>query len=58
MEKRNFVTSFRTPMNGADDIDDIIDAGAEKMAALRRESGSKLVKKACAEDEKSDLELK
>ena len=26
MEKRNFVTSSRTPMEGASDVDDIIDA--------------------------------
>jgi hypothetical protein len=29
MEKRNFVTSSRTPMEGASDIDDVLDAGAE-----------------------------
>ena len=57
MEKRNFVTSYRTPMNGAADIDEIIDAGAEELATLRKEADAKLVKKACDEDEKADSEL-
>ena len=53
MEKRNFVTSARTPMDGASDIDDIIDVGSK---ALDRDSAQKLAfeKKACAEDEKTD----
>lgn len=53
MEKRNFVTSARTPMDGASDIDDIIDVGSK---ALDRDSAKKLAfeKKACAEDEKTD----
>jgi hypothetical protein len=55
MEKRNFVTSARTPAAGAADIDDILDAGT---AGFGRKTTTKVVnafeKKASAEDEKSD----
>lgn len=50
MEKRNFVTSSRTPMEGASDVDDIIDVGS---AAFRSKQNA-FEKKASAEDEKSD----
>lgn len=53
MEKRNFVTSARTPMQGASDVDDILKAGAEAFGRKMREPGA-LEKKASAEDEKSD----
>ena len=50
MEKRNYVTSYRTPENGfekdASFEDDIVD-----------EAVSELTKKAIAEDEKSDKEF-
>jgi hypothetical protein len=55
MEKRNFVTSARTPAAGAADIDDILDAGATgfgRKAATKAENAFE--KKASAEDEKSD----
>lgn len=55
MEKRNFVTSARTPEAGAADIDDILDAGA---AGFSRKTSIKtsnaFEKKASDEDEKSD----
>lgn len=52
MEKRNFVTQARTPMDGAADIDDIIDAGA---AVLRRKAEmDPFAKQASAADEESD----
>ena len=54
MEKRNFVTSARTPMEGASDIDDIIDAGSEAFKSARAKTASALEKKASAEDELSD----
>lgn len=53
MEKRNFVTSARTPMEGASDIDDIVDAGSEVFGRARGEA-SAMEKKASSEDEKSD----
>ena len=53
MEKRNFVTSARTPMDGASDIDDILDAGAKEFGVSKTENGS-FEKKASLEDEKSD----
>ena len=53
MEKRNFVTSARTPMDGASDIDDIIDSGASAMGLKSRKPG-RFEKNASAEDEKSD----
>lgn len=56
MEKRNFVTSARTPMEGAKDIDDILDAGAESFGKVKKASSDEFVKKSCAEDEKSDKE--
>lgn len=56
MEKRNFVTSVRTPMQGSSDIDDIIDAGAAAFGVKARKEGS-FEKKASAEDEKSDGEI-
>ena len=50
MEKRNYVTSYRTPVNGMDKEasfeDDIVD-----------EAVSELTKKSMAEDEESDKEL-
>lgn len=54
MEKRNFVTSARTPMQGAADIDDILDAGAMAFGRPVKRAGA-LEKKASAEDEKSDM---
>ena len=47
MEKRNFVTSYRTPMEkiGSDDKDDIIDAA---VSAMSKKNG--MAKKASAED--------
>lgn len=53
MEKRNFVTSARTPMDGAADIDDILDAGAAAFGRKGREANA-FEKKASAEDEKAD----
>lgn len=53
MEKRNFVTSARTPMQGAADIDDILDAGAQAFGRPVKRAGA-LEKKASAEDEKTD----
>lgn len=54
MEKRNFVTSARTPMDGASDIDEVIDAGMEAFGRAREKTASELEKKASAEDEKAD----
>lgn len=53
MEKRNFVTSARTPMEGASDIDDIVDAGTIALGRACKKA-SDMEKKASAEDEKSD----
>ena len=53
MEKRNFVTSARTPMQGAADIDDILDAGARAFGRPVKRACA-LEKKASAEDEKTD----
>lgn len=53
MEKRNFVTSARTPMEGASDVDDILKAGAQAFGRPAR-GLSKFEKKASAEDEKTD----
>ena len=57
MEKRNFVTSARTPMEGVSDIDDIVDVGTSAFRQSRRMRVSDLEKKACAQDEKSDTEI-
>lgn len=54
MEKRNFVTSARTPMNGVSDIDDVIEAGMEAFGRASEKTASELEKKASAEDEKAD----
>ena len=54
MEKRNFVTSARTPMQGAADIDDILDAGARAFGRPVKHVGA-LEKKASEEDEKTDV---
>lgn len=56
MEKRNFVTSARTPMEGASDVDDILDAGSKAFGCRIRKEGA-FEKKASAEDEKSDGEI-
>lgn len=59
MEKRNFVTRARTPMDGASDIDDIIAAGVSAFGTggLRKTAMSRsLEKKASEEDEKADAE--
>ena len=56
MEKRNFVTSSRTPMEGASDVDDILNSGAKAFGCKIRKEGS-FEKKASAEDEKSDGEI-
>lgn len=55
MEKRNFVTSARTPMEGASDIDDVLEAGAAEFGrrTMKKESSS-FEKTASEEDEKSD----
>lgn len=53
MEKRNFVTSARTPLEGASDIDDIIDAGTKAFGRTQKRA-SVMEKKASAEDEKTD----
>ena len=55
MEKRNFVTSARTPMEGASDIDDIIDAGTKAFGRRMSKSASAMEKKASEEDEKTDM---
>lgn len=59
MEKRNFVTSSRTPMEGASDIDDVLAAGEKVFGSGRVKKAScpsdpSFEKKARAEDEKSD----
>ena len=63
MEKRNFVTSARTSMEGAAEIDDIIAAGEGAFAAGGRHAGRKsapgseaarLEKSASDEDERTD----
>lgn len=54
MEKRNFVTSARTPEAGASDIDDVLESGAKAFGRRLAPSSDALVKKASAEDEKSD----
>ena len=55
MEKRNFVTSARTPMDGAADIDDIIEAGAESFGSgEKRASDGSFERKASEEDEETD----
>lgn len=54
MEKRNFVTSVRTPMEGASDIDDILEAGAESFGCGRKEAVSSFEKKASDKDEMTD----
>lgn len=56
MEKRNFVTSSRTPMEGSSDVDDILDAGAKAFGCRIRKEGA-FEKKASEEDEKSDGEI-
>jgi len=56
MEKRNFVTSARTPMQSASDIDDIIDAGADAFG-IAAKGARTFEKKASEEDEKSDGEI-
>lgn len=55
MEKRNYVTSGRT-VNGADDIDDIIDSCSDSFKCVKRQKDSDFVKRASSEDEKSDKE--
>ena len=57
MEKRNFVTSARTPMQGASDIDDIVDAGTAEFMHAKRRTASAFEKKASAKDEMSDSEM-
>lgn len=56
MEKRNFVTNARTPMEGAADIDDILDEGAKAFGSTVKKA-DEFEKKASAEDEKSDKGL-
>lgn len=55
MEKRNFVTSARTPAASASDIDEVLDAGAKEFGKRLSPSSDMLTKKASAEDEKSDM---
>ena len=59
MEKRNFVTSSRTAMDGACDIDDVLSAGAKEFGRGRVKKASdasvdSFEKNAMSEDEKSD----
>ena len=55
MEKRNFVTSKRTPMDGASDIDDILDAGMARFGKPKAFSAmSSLEKRASLADEASE----
>ena len=56
MEKRNFVTSSRTPMEGASDIDEVLEAGAGAFGKRNYtvKQASALDMKASVEDEKSD----
>ena len=54
MEKRNFVTSSRTPQAGASEIDDVLEAGAKAFGRRIAPKGDALVKKASKEDEKTD----
>ena len=58
MEKRNFVTSARTPMEGASDIDDIVDAGTMEFGKSRAKFAEAFEKKASAEDERADRSCK
>jgi len=53
MEKRNFVTSARTPASGPSDVDDIVDAGSAAFGLNMRKGGA-FEKKASQEDEKTD----
>lgn len=53
MEKRNFVTSGRT-VDGASEVDDIVDVGLKAFGAAKQASDKSFEKKASAEDEKSD----
>jgi hypothetical protein len=56
MEKRNFVTSSRTPMEGASDIDEVLEAGAgafgKRNCIVKQSSAIDI--KSSEEDEKSD----
>lgn len=61
MEKRNFVTSTRTPGGTSpSDVDDIIEAGLSVMRgkmdkrASDKKAGDRMVKRAMAADELSD----
>lgn len=55
MEKRNFVTSARTPMDGASEIDDVLAEGARCFGSRKAtKDADAFEKKASAEDEKSD----
>lgn len=55
MEKRNFVTSARTPEAGAADIDEVLAEGAKvfKPHSCQKPANA-FEKKASAEDEKTD----
>lgn len=58
MEKRNFVTSARTPSAGAADVDAILEAGSRAFRSrLRKSASSAFEKKASAEDEKTDKDM-
>ena len=55
MEKRNFVTAMRTPKEGADEIDEILEAGKASLGCNVKSAASKdFEMKASVEDEKSD----
>lgn len=58
MEKRNFVTSARTPETGAADIDEVLAEGAKAFKTFKThsclKSANAFEKKASAEDEKTD----
>lgn len=63
MEKRNFVTSVRTPGGtSASDVDDIVDAGVAAFSGKRVKcasaKGDKYQKAASAKDEASDKEIR
>lgn len=59
MEKRNFVTRARTPMEGAAEIDEILSAGAKAFGRDKKvnDTMNTLEKKASSEDEKTDKEM-
>lgn len=58
MEKRNFVTSARTPMDRASEIDDVLAEGARCFGIRNATKDAEAFeKKASAEDDKSDSRI-